>query len=215
VDSPSNYPDGLTQAVIDALVAEIDATVQPVRRVPPLFAYAEVATASEPTSALLGGGSAEWRQRRTERRASFLRRADVHDTRAGGPNRQERARRVGAPQSPATATKESGMLQLSTCVSVRCDQCGQCPSYGAPYSTEDAALDAAASEGWRVGTGGQLWCSACATVLICEAEGHEFSAWRHPVTSDGHPALSEYRHCRRCCLVDSRPASVLLVAEVA
>jgi hypothetical protein len=215
MDGPSNYPDGLTQAVIDALVAEIDATVQPVRRVPPLFAYAEVATGSGPTSALLDGSAAEWRRRRTEHRASFLCRADGHDTRPGGPNRQERARRVGAPQSLATATKESGMLQLSTCVSVRCDQCGQRPGDEAHYLTEDAALDAAAADGWRIGPGGQLWCSACATVLICEAEGHEFSAWRHPVTSDGHPALSEYRHCRQCCLVDSRPASLLLAAEVA
>ncbi|MGH3809507.1 MAG: hypothetical protein ACRDRU_23340, partial [Pseudonocardiaceae bacterium] len=37
-DSPPNYPDGLTQALIDALVAEVDAAVHPVRRVPPLFA---------------------------------------------------------------------------------------------------------------------------------------------------------------------------------
>jgi hypothetical protein len=38
MNSPPNYPDGLTQAVIDALVTEVDALARPVHRVPPLFA---------------------------------------------------------------------------------------------------------------------------------------------------------------------------------
>jgi hypothetical protein len=38
MNSPPNYPDGLTQAVIDDLLAEVDAAVRPVRRMPPLFA---------------------------------------------------------------------------------------------------------------------------------------------------------------------------------
>lgn len=38
MESPQNYPDGLTLVVIDALVAEVDAVVRPVRRVPALFA---------------------------------------------------------------------------------------------------------------------------------------------------------------------------------
>jgi len=38
MDSPPTYPDGLTPAVIDALITEVDAVVRPVRRVPPLFA---------------------------------------------------------------------------------------------------------------------------------------------------------------------------------
>lgn len=41
MDSPPVYPDGLTPAVIDALVAEVDAVVRPVRRVPLLFADRE------------------------------------------------------------------------------------------------------------------------------------------------------------------------------
>jgi hypothetical protein len=133
-----------------------------------------------------------------------------HRTRSGGSNRQERAYRTGAPQSPATATKEIGMLQLQACVTVRCDQCGISPGRQAHYPTEDAALDAATADGWQVDPAGRLWCSACATVLTCEAEGHEFSAWHRPVTSNGQPALSEYRHCQRCCLVDSRPAHLLI-----
>jgi hypothetical protein len=146
---------------------------------------------------------------------------DVHDTRPGGPNRQERAHRVGAPESPAQAIEEIGMLQVHTCVSVHCDQCED--SLGgagseAHYPTEDAALDAAAAAGWLIGPGGHLWCSACGPVLTCEAEGHEFSEWHDQVTLDGHLAGGTYRpggayrHCRRCCLHESRTA---FVGEVA
>lgn len=105
------------------------------------------------------------------------------------------------------------MVQVHTCVSVHCAQCGQAlgsPGFEEHWPTEDAALDAAAAEGWRVGPGGQLWCSACGAVLMCEVEGHEFGAWRRPVTAGGQLALSEYRHCRRCCLHDSRPARWLI-----
>lgn len=102
------------------------------------------------------------------------------------------------------------MLQLHACVIVRCDQCSQSPGHQAHHPTEDTALDAAAADGWQVDPGGRLWRSACATVLTCEAEGHEFSAWRHPVTANEQLALSEYRHCQRCCLIDSRPARWLI-----
>ncbi|MGH3803106.1 MAG: hypothetical protein ACRDTD_23855 [Pseudonocardiaceae bacterium] len=98
-------------------------------------------------------------------------------------------------------------------MSVHCDQCGDSlgsSGFEAHYATEDAAFDAAAAAGWRVGPSGRLWCSACAPVLTCEAEGHEFSEWRHPVTFGGHLAGSEYRHCRRCCLHESRPARRLI-----
>jgi hypothetical protein len=98
------------------------------------------------------------------------------------------------------------MVQVHTCVSVHCGQCGN--SLGDPGFEAHAA-------GWWVGRGGRLWCSACAPVLICEAEGHEFSAWRHLVTLDGHPAGSEYRHCRRCCLHESCPAGWLLLTASA
>lgn len=105
------------------------------------------------------------------------------------------------------------MVQVQTCVSVHCDQCGDAlgsPWHEAHYPTEDAALDAAAAEGWLIGPGGRLWCSTCGPVLTCEAEGHEFSEWRHPVTANGQPASSEYRHCRRCCLEESRRAEELI-----
>lgn len=108
------------------------------------------------------------------------------------------------------------MVQVHTCVSVHCDQCGDSlgsPGFEAHYGTEHAALDAAAAEGWLVGPGGRLWCSACGPVLTCEAEGHKFSQWRHPVISGGRLALSEYRHCRRCCLEESRPARWLIGAH--
>ena len=99
------------------------------------------------------------------------------------------------------------MLQVHTCVSVHRGQCGDAfgsPRLEAHYPTETAALDAATAEGWLVGRGGRLWCSACGPVLTCEAEGHEFSDWRRPVIANGRPASSEYRHCRRCCLEESR-----------
>ncbi len=108
------------------------------------------------------------------------------------------------------------MVQVHTCVSVRCDQCRDSlgnPGFEAHYATEDAALDAAAAAGWLVGPGGRLWCSACGPVLACAVEGHEFSPWRHPVMSAQRLVLSEYRHCRRCCLEDSRPARRLIGAR--
>jgi hypothetical protein len=196
-------PDGLASEALEELINR---------------AYAEVAKAPRPTSALLDGSAAEQRRRRMERRAlaaviralparrgasgpdghevtrsaAFRRRiprslrsadpatwaappapselrptagwrmnlTDVHDTRPGGSDRQERAHRVGAPTSPAETIKESGMVQVHTCVSVHCDQCGDSlgsPGVEAHYLTEDAALDAAAAEGWRVSPGGRLW----------------------------------------------------------
>lgn len=140
-------------------------------------------------------------------------RTDVHGTRPGGPNRQERAHRVGAPESLTEAIKEIDMLQVHTCVCVHCAQCGDSPDSvdcEAYWPVEDAALDAAAAQGWRVGPSGRLWCSACAPRLTCEAEGHVFSGWRRPITRDGRLACSEYRHCRRCCLHESRPAMWLI-----
>lgn len=123
----------------------------------------------------------------------------------------------GALRAPAQNTCH-GMMQVRTCVSVHCDQCGDAlggPEFEAHYPTEDAALDAAAAQGWLVGPGGRLWCSACGPILTCEADGHEFSQWRHPSTLQGHPAASEYRHCRRCCLHESRTASTAGLGEVA
>ncbi len=101
------------------------------------------------------------------------------------------------------------MFQVRTCVSVHCDRCGD--ALGAPlveehYRTENVARDAATAHGWRVGSNSRLLCSACAPVLACEVWGHEFSAWRHPVTPAGQPAPNEYRHCWRCCRHESRPA---------
>jgi hypothetical protein len=104
-----------------------------------------------------------------------------------------------------------GIVQVHTCVSIHCDQCGDAlgsPGFEAHYVTEDAALDAAA-EGWLVGPGEGLWCSVCGPVLTCESEGHEFSPWRRPAIRDGQSTINEYRHCRRCCLQESRLAPLL------
>ncbi|MGQ0716060.1 MAG: hypothetical protein ACT4NP_01880 [Pseudonocardiales bacterium] len=80
------------------------------------------------------------------------------------------------------------------------------PLVEAHFRTEIAARQAAAAQGWRGGPGRGLLCCACAPVLICDAEGHQFSIWRRPVTTNGQPGPSEYRHCRRCCRHESRPA---------
>ncbi|MEO7194564.1 MAG: hypothetical protein ABIZ05_07040 [Pseudonocardiaceae bacterium] len=106
------------------------------------------------------------------------------------------------------------MLQVHTCVSVHCDQCGDAlgdPGFEAHYPTERSALTAATASRWRTDRGRRLLCSACTPVLTCEAEGHQFSRWRHPVTAEGHPAGSEYRHCWRCCRHESRPATRTVV----
>ena len=108
------------------------------------------------------------------------------------------------------------MIQVHTCVSVHCDQCGDSlgsPAFEAHFATEDAALDAAAAEGWLVGPSGRLWCSACGPVLTCEAEGHEFNPWRRLILSGRRPVLREYRYCQRCCLHESRPAMVLVGSD--
>ena len=47
MDSPPNYPDGLTQAVIEALIREVGAVARPERRVPPLFADRDAALSRE------------------------------------------------------------------------------------------------------------------------------------------------------------------------
>ena len=121
------------------------------------------------------------------------------------------------------------MIQVHTCVSVHCDQCGDSlgsPDFESHYTTEMTALDAAAERGWLVDPGGRVYCSACGPVLTCEAEGHEFTQWRlllvderqeplpHPdkaaATANEQPVGREYRDCRRCCLHESRPATWLI-----
>jgi len=142
---------------------------------------------------------------------------DVHDTRPGGPNRQERAHRAGAPESLAKATEEIEMVQVHTCVSVHCDQCRRALGdleFEKHFATEDAALDAAATAGWMVGPGGRLWCSACGPVLTCETEGHEFSPWRRSAMSGDRAVTREHRICLRCCLHESRPATVGIGGEL-
>jgi hypothetical protein len=124
------------------------------------------------------------------------------------------------------------MLQVHTCVSVGCDQCGDSlggPTCEAHYPTEDAVFDVAAAQGWRVGPDGRWWCSVCGPVLTCEAQGHQFTPWR-PVLidtcqelvtrpghaaamADGHPASREYRYCRRCCLHESCQDWVLISGQ--
>jgi hypothetical protein len=102
------------------------------------------------------------------------------------------------------------MIRLHTCVSVGCDYCGDPlghPEFEAHYRSERAALAAATANRWRGGPDGRLVCPACAPVLRCEVEGHQFSAWRLPVLPGGLVAVSEYRYCRRCCELESRPAA--------
>jgi hypothetical protein len=47
MEIPHNYPDGLTLAVIEALVAEVDAVARPVHRVPRPFADRDAALRRE------------------------------------------------------------------------------------------------------------------------------------------------------------------------
>ena len=115
------------------------------------------------------------------------------------------------------------MLQTQTCVSVRCGQCGDNPYTPDPddldlvghWSTEDAALTAAAAAGWDVdGLPARLLCRDCGTVLRCEARGHEFTGWRrcrcaqlvpaHRAGPGGVCAMG-LRYCVRCSVLEYHP----------
>ena len=102
------------------------------------------------------------------------------------------------------------MLQAHICVSVHCDQCGHVlgfPQRVWHFRTEGAATNAAMADRWRIDPDGQWWCAVCAPALICRAEGrHQFSPWRRPQLRSEGPAPSEYRYCRRCCVLQDRPA---------
>jgi len=102
------------------------------------------------------------------------------------------------------------MIQVQTCVSVHCDQCGHIlglPERAWHFRTEGAAINAAITDRWRIGPDRQWWCAICAPALICQADGHQFTPWRRPQLRGEHPAPSEYRYCRRCCLLEDRPAA--------
>lgn len=103
------------------------------------------------------------------------------------------------------------MLQAHSCVSVHCDQCGYIlgrPAGARHFRTDSAAINAAATEGWRIDTEGQWWCAVCAPALICRAEGrHQFTPWRRPQLGDERPAPTEYRCCRRCYALEDRPST--------
>jgi len=111
------------------------------------------------------------------------------------------------------------MLQTQTCVSVRCDECGDgpySPELEPHWPTEDAALDAAAVAGWHVEDRDlpRLLCPDCGTALSCEDRGHEFTQWRrcrceqlvpaHRAGPDGLCGMA-FRYCLRCCLQESHP----------
>ncbi len=101
------------------------------------------------------------------------------------------------------------MLQVHTCVSVHCDQCGHVlgrPEHTLHFRAEGTAINAAIADRWRIGPDGRWWCAACAPALVCRTEGHQFTLWRAPQLRGDHPAQSEYRYCRRCCVLQDRPA---------
>ena len=102
------------------------------------------------------------------------------------------------------------MLQAHTCVSVHCDQCGHIlgrPAGARHFRTDSAAINAATTDGWRIDPEGQWWCPICAPALICRAENrHQFTPWRRPQLPGERLAPSEYRYCRRCCVLQDRPA---------
>jgi hypothetical protein len=148
--------------------------------------------------------SATRRYRRSD--GDSVTRIDVHDAQPGSPCLPA-VHRTGAPELLTQAIKEIGMVQVHTCVSVHCDQCGN--ALGGP------------------GLEANYRCSACRSVLTCAAEGHEFTEWcpidkcqelftplgQAPLASDRHSVSYEYRYCRRCYLHESRPAAVLVGGE--
>lgn len=104
------------------------------------------------------------------------------------------------------------MVRRHRCVSVHCHQCTDTPTspmVEAHYPDETTALDAAMAAGWVVAPDGRLLCSACGPVLVCEAEGHEFTDWQSAVPG------RVFRYCARCCLHESRPHPTADSAEAA
>jgi hypothetical protein len=121
------------------------------------------------------------------------------------------------------------MLQVCACVRPQCDVCGEFLNSldltltETHYATEKEALNAVKASGWRVDSRGRLVCSMCGPALVCQAEGHTFTPWRHlvlgsrehPVNATEHPELAttvalggpiarDYRYCTRCCRHESR-----------
>src|SRR5947209_1040206 len=140
----------------------------------------------------------------------------ISDTWPGGPSAKN-ARPAGTPEITSDSNQGAlSMVQVHTCVSVHCAQCGLplgSPGFEAHYPTEDAALDAAESAGWVCGPGGRWWCSCCGPMLTCEAHGHEFTDWEPGAGVDGDGPGRAYRYCRRCCLHESRTTTGALVGS--
>jgi hypothetical protein len=94
------------------------------------------------------------------------------------------------------------MVQAHACVSVHCDQCTDAPGgpgFEAHYPDEAAALDAAMAAGWVVARGGRLLCSVCGPVLVCEAEGHQFTGWHRAAPRPGEfPPVCGCESVLRC-----------------
>jgi len=84
------------------------------------------------------------------------------------------------------------MLQVHTCVSVHCDQCGHIlgrPEHTLHFRTEGAAINAAIADRWRIAPDGQWWCALCAPALICRTD--EFRSEGHCVRPVGPGAFAD------------------------
>jgi ribosomal protein L37E len=89
-----------------------------------------------------------------------------------------------------------------SCVTVRCDRCGNAPENDAGgdihFDSFDEARQVLAGDFWRA-VGEQFLCGDCVGVVVCETDtGHDWTAWESFGQAIRGQVSGQYRSCQRC-----------------
>ncbi|MFI0470933.1 hypothetical protein ACH347_43315 [Saccharopolyspora sp. 5N102] len=105
------------------------------------------------------------------------------------------------------------MLEHHTCVTARCDECGQLygenAGGGLYFNTmTDALEEITTSYGdevtWVVGDDARLRCDRCEIRRLCTEHGHDWSLWLHCLCQGVNgQCLHAERYCDRCLAHES------------